>query len=68
MVISNIQNKFQQGVCMKNFISCAHKEMLALIRDLAKLNNFNVQLLEVVTRYRNPQPQAVENHSYLFKL
>ena len=28
----------------------------------------NVQPLEVVSRYRDPQPQVVENYSYLFNL
>ena len=33
-----------------------------------KLNNLNFQPLEVVSRYRDPQPQVVENYSYLFNL
>ena len=28
----------------------------------------NFQPLEVVSRYREPQPQVVENYSYLFNL
>ena len=32
----------------------------------AKLGNLNFQPLEVVSRYRDPQPQVVENYSYLF--
>ena len=32
----------------------------------AKLINFIFQQLEVVSRYRDPQPQVVENYSYLF--
>ena len=34
--------------------------------DPAKLFYLNFQPLEVVSRYRDPQPQVVENHSYLF--
>ena len=34
----------------------------------AKLINLNFQPLEVVSRYRDPQPQVVENYSYLFNL
>ena len=31
----------------------------------AKLIYLNFQSLEVVSRYRDPQPQVVENYSYL---
>ena len=31
----------------------------------AKLIYLNFQPLEVVSRYRDPQPQVVENYSYL---
>ena len=34
----------------------------------ANLIYFNFQPLEVVSRYRDPQPQVVENYSHLFKL
>ena len=34
----------------------------------AKLVYLNFQPLEVVSRYRDPQPQVVENYSYLFNL
>ena len=34
----------------------------------AKLNYLNFQTLEVVSRYRDPQLQVVENYSYLFNL
>ena len=34
----------------------------------AKLINLNFQPLEFVSRYRDPQPQVVENYSYLFNL
>ena len=34
----------------------------------AKLFYLNFQRLEVVSRYRDPQPQVVENYSYLFNL
>ena len=34
----------------------------------AKSIYLNFQPLEVVSRYRDPQPQVVENHSYLFNL
>ena len=34
----------------------------------AKLIYFNFQPLEVVSRYRDPQPQVLENYSYLFNL
>ena len=34
----------------------------------AKLNNFNFQPLEVVSRYRDPQLQEAENYSQLFYL
>ena len=30
--------------------------------------DLNFQPLEVVSRYRDPQPQVVENYSYLFIL
>ena len=30
-----------------------------------KLINLNFQALEVVSRYRDPQPQVLENYSYL---
>ena len=33
-----------------------------------QLINFNFQPLEVVSRYRDPQPQVVENYSYSFNL
>ena len=32
----------------------------------AKLIYLNFQPIEVVSRYRDPQPQVVENWSYLF--
>ena len=32
----------------------------------AKLMYLNLQPLEVMSRYRDPQPQVVENYSYLF--
>ena len=32
----------------------------------AKLIYLNFQPLEVVSRYRDPQPQVVEKYSYLF--
>ena len=34
----------------------------------AKLIYLNFQPLEVVSRYRDTQPQVVENYSYLFNL
>ena len=34
----------------------------------AKFFYLNFQPLEVVSRYRDPQPQVVENYSYLFDL
>ena len=34
----------------------------------AKFNILNFQLLKVVSRYRDPQPEVVENFSYLFYL
>ena len=34
----------------------------------AKLIHLNLQPPEVVSRYRDPQPQVVENYSYLFNL
>ena len=34
----------------------------------AKLVYLNFQPFEVVPRYRDPQPQVVENYSYLFNL
>ena len=34
----------------------------------AKVICLNFQPLEVVSRYRDPQPQVVENYSYLFNL
>ena len=34
----------------------------------AKLIYYNFQSLEVVSRYRDPQPQVIENYSYLFNL
>ena len=34
----------------------------------AKLVYLNFQPLEVVSRYRDPQPQVVENYSYLINL
>ena len=34
----------------------------------AKLIYLNFQPLEVVSRYRDPQPQVVKNYSYLFNL
>ena len=33
-----------------------------------KLIYLNFQPLEVVSRYRDPQPQVVENYSYLFNV
>ena len=33
---------------------------------LANLIYLNFQPLEVVSRYRDPQPQVVENYSYYF--
>ena len=32
------------------------------------VNYLNFQLLEVVSRHRDPQPQVVENYPYLFNL
>ena len=34
----------------------------------AKFIYLNFQPLEVVSRYRDPQPQVVENYSYLLNL
>ena len=34
----------------------------------AELIYLNFQTLEVVSRYRDPQPQVIENYSYLFYL
>ena len=34
----------------------------------AKLIYLNFQALEVMSRYRDPQPQVLENYSYLFNL
>ena len=34
----------------------------------AKLIHLNFQSLKVVSRYHDPQPQVVENDSYLFTL
>ena len=34
----------------------------------AKLIYLNFQPLEVVSRYRDPQPQVIEKYSYLFNL
>ena len=34
----------------------------------AELFDFNFQPLEIVSRYRDPQPQVVENYSFLFNL
>ena len=34
----------------------------------AELNYLNFQPLEIVSRYRDPQTQVVENYSYLFNL
>ena len=34
----------------------------------AELIYLNFQPLEVVSRYHDPQPQVVENYSYLFNL
>ena len=34
----------------------------------AELFYFNFQPFEVLSRYRDPQPQAVENYAYLFDL
>ena len=34
----------------------------------AKLNNLNVQPLEVVSHYCDTQPQMAENYRYLFNL
>ena len=35
---------------------------------LLKLIYLNFQPLEVVSRYRDPQPQVIENYSYVFNL
>ena len=32
------------------------------------LTYLNFQPIEIVSRYRDPHPQVVENHSYLFNL
>ena len=34
----------------------------------AEIIYLNFQPLEVVSRYRDPQPQVVENYSYMFNL
>ena len=34
----------------------------------AKLMHFNFQPLEVLSRYRDPQPQVIENYKYFFNL
>ena len=44
------------------------EEDLSINPDPAKLIYFNFQPLEVVHRYRDPQPQVVENYSYSVKL
>ena len=41
---------------------------LSLNLSEAKIHNLNFQPLEVVSRYRDPQHQVVENYSYLFNL
>ena len=40
--------------------------MLYLNPCTAKLNNLSFHPVEVVSRYRDPQLQVVENYSYLF--
>ena len=34
----------------------------------AQLSHLHFQPLEVVSRYRDPQPRVLENYSYLFNL
>ena len=41
---------------------------LAIILTLMLLIYLHFQPLEVVSRYRNPQPQVVDNYSYLVNL
>ena len=43
-------------------------EQLGINPYPAKSIHLNFQPLEVVSRYREPQPQVVKNYSYLFNL
>ena len=49
---------------------CARSHTRATTRSIdhysAKLINLNFQPLEVVSRYSDPQPQVVENYSYMY--
>ena len=38
------------------------------VTSLLQIIYLNFQPLEVVCRYRDPQPQVVENYTYLFNL
>ena len=45
-----------------------NRQIKQIKKHLAKLIYYNFQPLKVVSRYRDPQPQVVENYSYLFNL
>ena len=47
---------------------CDHSDPSCVKPHPVKLMYFNFQPLEAVSRYRDPQPQVVENYSYLFNL
>ena len=52
---------------LSNTIS-ENKYLINPYRPTAKLNDLNFHLLEVVSRYRDPQLQVDENYSHLFNL
>ena len=50
------------------FMRQNHKGAYSLNPHPARLIYLNFEPLEVVSRYRDPQPPVVENYSYLFNL
>ena len=47
-------------------MQCQFKDLYLYL--IAKLCNLSFHSLEVVSRYRDPQLQVVDNYSYLFSL
>ena len=58
---------FYDGLCEKLNILWIYK-ITTLNPYPAKITYLNFQPLEVVSRYRDPQPQVIENYSHLFNL
>ena len=67
MTINKVANGKKNYVIIKT-VEESRSKPLSVGNYPAELIYLNFQPLEAVSRYRDPQPQVVENYSYLFNL